>query len=52
MKRGKVSFSKKGLDKSQLKRVGVGHERHWVYKGKTYKTLRELLAHNRQDNKE
>lgn len=50
MKRQKNSFSKKGL--VGLKRVGVGVERHWEYKGKKYKTLRELLMTIRvQENK-
>ncbi len=29
-----------------LKRVGVGRERHWEYKGKNYPTLRDIYFGN------
>ena len=46
MKRSRRGLSKKGF--TGLKRVGVGLDRHWVYKDKEYKTLREVIFHNRQ----
>lgn len=50
MAKRNVSFSKKGLDKTQLKRVGIGVERHWEYRGKSYKTMRELIMSVRKEN--
>ena len=50
MTKRNVSFSKKGLDKTQLKRVGVGVERHWEYHGKNYKTMRELIMAVRKEH--
>lgn len=46
MKRSRRGLSKKGL--IGLKRVGVGLDRHWIYKGKEYKTLREVVLNNKQ----
>ena len=46
MKRSRRGLSKKGLP--GLKRVGVGLDRRWIYNGKEYKTLREVIFNNRQ----
>jgi len=40
MKHSGRHLTKKGL--TGLKRVGVGVERHWEYKGASYFTLREI----------
>jgi hypothetical protein len=42
MKRSGRHLSKKGL--VGIVRVGVGEDRHWVYKGNNYKTLREVVV--------
>ena len=46
MKRSSRSLSKKGL--VGLKRLGTIDDRHWLYKGTRYETLREVIRAARQ----
>lgn len=43
MKRGQRNLSKKGLN--GLVREGVGQDRFWIYDGKKFKNLREVIGY-------